>query len=488
MWTRTPFTAPALVVVLLLTACGGGSVQSRSDLVARADDHGFTVDEAADLMNGQSTIPHTEPVVRALSNLWIDYTLLAEEAASDSTLADLDVGSLVEPQLEQELVLALRDSAVHPDTSFTDAELRQAFESDDAGVQVHARHILLTFPPNATEAQQDSVRKLARDLRKRASAGEDFGDLARQYSKDPGSAPRGGDLGFFGHGQMVPAFEKAAFALDSGEISQPVQTRFGIHLIEVEGRKSPTFEDNREAVANRLRQRRTYAAESTYVAGIADSAGIEVTDDAVSVVRDIAADPGMELTGRARNRALVHYEGGEVTAGEVQSFLQGRSPQELDQIKQASDQQAQVILNNLARRELLLSTARSAGLTLPEGRADSLRAQIRGRLRQAMAEVGLNDLQPEEGETRSQAIDRTVHDVLVQTLASRKQVIPLGKLSYALRRRHDAQLYPAGVSRVVEQISDSTKSDGTGGAPGTSGGAGRPPPGTAGGPGTDSTP
>ncbi|MCM2282368.1 MAG: peptidyl-prolyl cis-trans isomerase [Bdellovibrionaceae bacterium] len=84
---------------------------------------------------------------------------------------------------------------------------------------VHARHILVTHEYEA----QDLLRKI--------KEGADFADLAQKFSSCPSKA-RGGDLGTFGRGRMVEAFETAAFALQPGEVSEPVRTRFGYHLIQ----------------------------------------------------------------------------------------------------------------------------------------------------------------------------------------------------------------------------------------------------------------
>ncbi|MFH1007472.1 MAG: peptidylprolyl isomerase [Candidatus Latescibacterota bacterium] len=96
--------------------------------------------------------------------------------------------------------------------------------------RVHISHILIR------PVDQEALAK-AREILKRADAGEDFEALARAHSKDPGSAQRGGDLGFFGRGMMLPEFESAAFQLEPDQISELVKTRLGYHIIRVEERQ-----------------------------------------------------------------------------------------------------------------------------------------------------------------------------------------------------------------------------------------------------------
>ena len=97
--------------------------------------------------------------------------------------------------------------------------------------QVRVRHILIAASePGAKEKAEDVIKKL--------SAGSDFAALAKEVSADPGSAAKGGDLGFFTKGRMMPEFEKAAFALkNKGEISGVVETRFGFHVLQLEDKR-----------------------------------------------------------------------------------------------------------------------------------------------------------------------------------------------------------------------------------------------------------
>lgn len=101
------------------------------------------------------------------------------------------------------------------------------------GDQVRARHILISVPADASEEDSAAALSKAISITERLRAGEDFAALAAQYSDDTGSAQQGGDLGFFPRGQMVAEFEDAAFSLPIGQISDPVKSQFGYHIIEV---------------------------------------------------------------------------------------------------------------------------------------------------------------------------------------------------------------------------------------------------------------
>ena len=97
----------------------------------------------------------------------------------------------------------------------------------------HVRHILVQLAPDADEQTGTAALEKADTIVARLDAGEAFADVAKDVSDDPGSAASGGDLGFFGRGIMDPAFEEAMFALATGELSKPVKTPFGLHIIEV---------------------------------------------------------------------------------------------------------------------------------------------------------------------------------------------------------------------------------------------------------------
>ena len=123
--------------------------------------------------------------------------------------------------------------------------------------RVEASHILALCPRTATEEEEAAARAKIGALRERVLAGEDFAAVAREASDCP-SRDRGGALGWFGHGVMVPEFEQAAFSQPVGETGEPVRTEYGFHLVLVTGRepgRALAFEEVREDVSERLRLR-----------------------------------------------------------------------------------------------------------------------------------------------------------------------------------------------------------------------------------------
>jgi hypothetical protein len=412
------------------------------------------VEAAAELLAPEPQLPADSGTVQALADLWIDYVLLARAAVEDSTLANLDVSQLVESQVEQELVMRLRDQVIQLDTAFTEEELRTRYEEDLPGGTVRARHILLQIPQGAAPAQEDSVRALAESLRARLLAGEDFAGLAMEYSQDPGSGANGGDLGSFGRGDMVPPFEEAAFALEVGEVSEVVETSYGLHLIQVDERVIPSFEEAGPQFRAQLQNRMVIQAESTYVANLMESAGVQVDDTGFEPVKRLAADPQMQLSRRAAGRALVDFEGGALTLGEVQEWILNANVQVRGQIQQAPDEQIGVLLENLARSEILVVQARREGIEVPAERQDSMAAAVRQSVGQIAQQMGFFQLTPQEGEPIETAVDRAVREIVAGVVNRTREAYPLGGVGFALRRQFPAQVNPQALKRAATRITE----------------------------------
>lgn len=142
--------------------------------------------------------------------------------------------------------------------------------------QVRARHILRKLDAGSSDAERQAARELLDDIRRQVDAGGDFAALAREHSED-GSAARGGDLGFFGPGMMVKPFEQAAFALSTGEMSAIVETRFGLHLIQLLERKPGGFVTEADAAG----QIRSYLFNQRYQQALGEA--VEELREAASI-------------------------------------------------------------------------------------------------------------------------------------------------------------------------------------------------------------
>lgn len=142
-----------------------------------------------------------------------------------------------------------------------ETELESFYEERKASLktkeQRRASHILVAVASDADEETLAKAKAKADAVRARLAAGEDFAELAKENSDDPGSAKQGGDLGFFSSGDMVPEFNKTVFAMNKGDVSEPVRTQFGFHiikLIDVKGGKIPPLAEIRDDLIREMQQ------------------------------------------------------------------------------------------------------------------------------------------------------------------------------------------------------------------------------------------
>jgi len=149
-------------------------------------------------------------------------------------------------------ILANRtNEEIKKNVAVDDASLKKYYEDHKGEYEkVRARHILIRMAgspvpvkPGQKELTEAEALAKAQELRAKIQGGADFAAIAKAESDDTGSGANGGELGLFAHGQMVPAFDEAAFKLKPGELSEPVKSPFGFHLIQVEERQSKTFEE-----------------------------------------------------------------------------------------------------------------------------------------------------------------------------------------------------------------------------------------------------
>lgn len=282
-----------LIALLALALCVlapalGPAAQAQEKVVAKVNGKDITEADMrlaeAEIGNELGSLP-PETRRRVLVEYLIENQLFAEAAEGNK----LGSGAQFDDRMQYWRRRALRDAFF--DRSIKDAvssaDARKLYDQQVAGAkqeeEVRARHILVE-----TEDQ-------AKEVYEKIAHGEDFVRMAKENSKDPGSKEDGGDLGYFARGQMVPQFEEAAFKLKKGDISMPVQTKFGWHLIKIEDRRSrgaPSFDEVRERLMASMVHRKAQEVAAT----LRDKAKLEYVD--AEIKKQVDGDKAMKPAPR----------------------------------------------------------------------------------------------------------------------------------------------------------------------------------------------
>ncbi|GAC1406297.1 MAG: peptidylprolyl isomerase [Candidatus Velthaea sp.] len=190
-----------------------------------------------------------------------------EQILKQQGLSEDDVKNI----LRQQIIL---EKAVSPNVKVSDADIKAYYDKNhvtlDKPEQVRARHILV------------ADLKTANDIEAKLKGGAKFEDLAKQFSTDPSTKDKGGELGFFGKGQMVPAFQDAAFKSPIGKVTAPVKSPFGYHVIQVEEKKpavKATLASAHDQIRDQLKQQQQAQQLPVFLQGLKANAKIDVYDD-----------------------------------------------------------------------------------------------------------------------------------------------------------------------------------------------------------------
>ena len=182
---------------------------------------------------------------------------------------------------------------VLPAPEVSDADMRQHYSQNlvvyEIPERVKARHILF-MTMEKSEEESNAIEAKAREVLEQVRGGADFAKLAQEHSADPASASQGGDLDWISRGEMDPEFEKGAFALKVGEISDLVKTTFGFHIIKADGREeggTKPFEEVKEQVREAVRSQRQHLSR------------IQLLDEVMAAARGVGTD--LEQVGRQYN-------------------------------------------------------------------------------------------------------------------------------------------------------------------------------------------
>jgi len=272
----------ALALAAFLAAPAVARAQDSDPVIARVNgvdirqsDVAVAEDEVGSSMPQMAPDQKREYLITYISDV-----IILAQAAEKQNIADRDDVKhriafernkvLMETLLQGTGKAALTDDALHK--VYDDAVKQMPPEEE-----VHARHILVPT--------EDEAKEIEAELKK----GADFATLAKEKSKDPGAAD-GGDLGYFTKDQMVPEFSEAAFKLDKGQISDPVHTQFGWHIIKVEDKRikpTPSFDEVKPQLENFV----AHKAQAQLVEDLRKTATIERLDKPASAPDPSALNP-----------------------------------------------------------------------------------------------------------------------------------------------------------------------------------------------------
>ena len=241
------------------TTAAAPAVQVPPDrIVLTVDDIKYTAAELNQIMT-QVRAGQTPAARKQFADTLVKMLVLAEEGRRRK----LDEAPAYKTQLALQtnnILAGMTYTEITKESKVPEEEVRKYYDEHKSEFeQIQARHILIRFQgstvpvkPGQKDLTADEALAKAKEIRAKIAAGGDFAALARAESDDPGNASAGGELGLFGHGRMVPSFDTAAFALKDGEISEPVKSQFGYHIIQTEAHKTKSYEEAKVEIEQRL--------------------------------------------------------------------------------------------------------------------------------------------------------------------------------------------------------------------------------------------
>ena len=198
----------------------------------------------------------------------LDKMKLSEDEVKGQIKQGLSIKELIDQQITSKVVITDEESKAYYDKN------TQMFKQPE---QIKASHILVKVDAKADEAKKTEARKKIEAVQQKLKDGGDFADLAKEYSEGP-SSTKGGDLGYFGRGQMVKPFENAALALKPNEVSDIVETRFGYHIIKVfdiKPEQTLAYADVKSKIIERMKQEKIEKEAGQYLDKLKKEAKIE---------------------------------------------------------------------------------------------------------------------------------------------------------------------------------------------------------------------
>ncbi|MCM0080977.1 peptidylprolyl isomerase [Geomonas sp. Red32] len=284
----------ALALCVAVTGCKkeAGETKKESSGAVIAEVNGEKITDQDFYREQENLPPYLKPMTetpegrKEMLDTMVVRDLIIQQAKKDGIDKSEAVAAKLEDLKKRVIVEAYLKKKVEESASLSDTELKDFYNKNidkfKTGEQIKASHILVK-----DEAQ-------AKDIEKQLKAGASFEDLAKKYSQD-GAAQKGGDLGWFGRGSMIPDFENVAFGLKEGQVSGIVKTKFGYHIIKLTGKRAAgtrSFEEVKDQIKQAILPQKQQEVFKKLKEDLKKSAKIDIKEDALKQLKTGAADGG----------------------------------------------------------------------------------------------------------------------------------------------------------------------------------------------------
>jgi hypothetical protein len=289
--------------------------------------------------------------------------------------------------------------------------------------------------------------------------------MAAKNSEDPGSKSKGGSLGTFPRGAMVPQFEQALLALKPGEISPVIETQYGYHII-----RRPLFSEVRQDIIRGSQTIGLQAAESTYLATLERTSDLKMKPGTAATVRAVVEDPNAHKSDKT---VLATTGIGDFTAASLAKWTTTIPPQAgiAQRVKSAPDSLLPVFIRNFIRNELVLHAADSAKIGPDSTEMKQIRASFTNALINAWTALGVDPATlakaAKSKSGREKLARQKVNEYLKNLIAQKAQYVDVTEpVQFALRDKFGADINSDGIARAlleganIRLKSDSTKTAG----------------------------
>lgn len=448
MRLKTRFQFVALVTAVLAVACSDPDPLSKShDIVARTVGKELTAAQlTAWLARSRVPVANTIENGVVLADVWADYQRLAYAAAHNDSL-ESHFNAAITPAENMARVnafLAMQRKAMPRDTG-----TKASFDSASHGLYA-LRHIMFGFPPKATPAQKDSVAKLAVKIHSQLTPAN-FAEMAKKYSTDAVTGPKGGYLGVVVSALMNPSASAVITSLKPDSISKVLRTQVGLDILQ-----RMSFADAAHDYEAAFSRAVNASLDSSIISKAAAASGLTVTSGGPDAARAAASNP----IGGAKDSTVIatYNNAGKFTNADMMTWVNLMDPSARIQVLKDLPEQPDIVavsfVKNVASRAILLRSADSAKTVVPDSLRARFHAQFRADLARIWKAIGVAPEQlADSAKTvaeREQVAARRVERFIEQGMSGQVTLMPVSSpIQTALNATYPATVSMPAVSKVM---------------------------------------